>query len=97
VALGTDFNGAPVSFQSGMPIREMELMQQAGMTPLAIIIAATRNAAIVCNQQRILGTLEEGKMADILAVKGNPLQDIHVLNSPLLVIHGGEIIRDNRQ
>jgi imidazolonepropionase-like amidohydrolase len=80
-----------------MPIREIELMQQAGMTPFEIILAATRNAAVVCNQQQQLGTLEAGKLADVLVVKGNPLEDIHAFASPLLVLRQGVIVRDLAQ
>jgi len=94
VALGTDFSGAPKPFQLGMPMREMELMQEAGMTPLQIIVAATRNAAHVCNLDRTLGSLERGKVADVLVVNGDPLQDIHVLANVRLVVRSGTIIRD---
>jgi imidazolonepropionase-like amidohydrolase len=94
VALGTDFSGAAKPFQLGMPIREMELMLQAGMTPLQIIVAATKHAAHVCNLERSLGTLERGKLADVLVVKGDPLQDIHTLARVRMVVHNGTIIRD---
>jgi imidazolonepropionase-like amidohydrolase len=94
VALGTDFSGAPKPFQAGMPILEMELMQQAGMTPMQIIVAATKNAAHVCNRDHFLGTLESGKTADILVVDGDPLQDIHNLRNVRLVVHNGTVIRE---
>ncbi len=94
VALGTDFSGAPKPFQSGMPILEMELMQQAGMTPMQIIVAATKNAAHVCNRDRVLGTIEPGKAADLLVVNGDPLQDIHALRNVRLVVRSGTVIRD---
>ncbi len=93
VALGTDFEGYDKPFQLGMPIFEMEMMLQAGMTPMDIILAATRNAAVVCNLEKELGTVEAGKIADLLVVRGDPLQDIHALAEPAWVIHNGEIIR----
>jgi imidazolonepropionase-like amidohydrolase len=74
-------------------VTEIELMQEAGMTPMQIIVAATRNAACVCNLERELGTLEVGKIADVLVVSGDPLQDIHALNQVRLVIHNGIVIR----
>lgn len=97
VALGTDYAGYgdEDQFDLGMPITEMELMQQAGMTPMQIIVAATRNAAHVCNLGNELGTLEIGKIADVLVVSGDPLQDIHALRSTRIVIHGGEVIRND--
>jgi imidazolonepropionase-like amidohydrolase len=93
VALGTDYLGAPnVDFDLGMPITEIELMAQAGMTPMQIIVAATRNAAHVCGLERELGTLEPGKLADVLVVDGDPLTDVHVLTQTRLVLRDGVII-----
>ena len=68
VALGTDFGGASGSFDSGMPITEMELMKEAGMRPMQIIVAGTKYAAHVCNLENELGTIETGKIADIIIV-----------------------------
>ncbi len=93
VALGTDFEGYNKPFQLGMPIFELEMMQQAGMTPMDIILAATRNAAVVCNLGEELGTVEAGKIADLLVVRGDPLQDIHALAEAAWVIHNGVVIR----
>ncbi len=74
-------------------MRELELMQDAGMTPMQIIVAATRNAAHVCNLDRVVGTLEPDKIADILIVNGDPLRDIHALSDVRHVLHGGVLIR----
>jgi imidazolonepropionase-like amidohydrolase len=94
VALGTDFAGYRCDFDLGMPITEIELMQQAGMTPMQIIIAATKNAAHVCNLDSDVGTLEEGKIADILIVNGDPLEDLSALLNVRMVIHSGIVIRE---
>jgi imidazolonepropionase-like amidohydrolase len=96
VALGTDYAGYTCPFDLGMPIREIKWMIGAGMTPMQVIVAATKNAAHVCNLDTELGTLEVGKKADILVVNGNPLEDIDALLSVRMVIHGGEIIRESR-
>jgi imidazolonepropionase-like amidohydrolase len=93
VATGTDFDGYITPFQLGMPILEMQLMQDAGMTIEQIILASTKNAAYVCNMEEELGTLEPGKIADIIAVKENPLEDLEALQTIQLVIHNGRIIR----
>jgi imidazolonepropionase-like amidohydrolase len=61
-------------------------MKKAGMTPLQIIVAATKNASRVCNLEDSIGTLEKGKIADLLIVKGNPLEDIEALLNPRMVI-----------
>jgi imidazolonepropionase-like amidohydrolase len=93
VALGTDFEGYTTPFQLGMPTKEMGWMSEAGMTPMQIIIAATKNAAHVSNAEKDLGTLEVGKIADALIVQGDPLQDLKALSNVQYVIHNGEVIR----
>jgi imidazolonepropionase-like amidohydrolase len=95
VALGTDYAGAPnVDFDLGMPMDEIEGMQEAGMTPMQIIVAATKNAAHVCNLEREIGTLEVGKVADVLVVNGDPLDDVHALTDVRMVIRDGVVIRE---
>jgi imidazolonepropionase-like amidohydrolase len=93
VVLGTDYAGARnVDFDLGMPTHEIEWMEEAGMTPMQIIIAATKNGARSCNMENELGTLEAGKLADVLVVDGNPLADIHALTSTHLILREGKSI-----
>jgi imidazolonepropionase-like amidohydrolase len=94
VALGTDYSGYRCEFDLGMPMTEIELMQEAGMTPRQVIIAATRHAAHVCNLAEEVGTLEAGRIADILVVDGNPLEDMNVLANVRMVFHNGVVIRE---
>ncbi len=94
VALGTDFEGYYTPFQLGMPTKEITWMSEASMTPMQIILAATKNAAHVSNVEQDLGTLEAGKIADVLIVEGDPLQDLQALSQVLYVIHNGEVIRE---
>ena len=91
VALGDDYSNQGIKL--GMPIRDMELMEESGMTPMQIIIAATQNGAHVCNLEDQLGTLKVGKKADLLVVDGDPLQDIHALTKAQWVIRDGRLIR----
>lgn len=70
-------------------IREIEMMHAVGMSPMEIIIAATRNTAYVCNREDMFGPLEVGKIADILVVNGNPLEDLQTLTDVRLVILRG--------
>ena len=70
------------------------LMQAAGMTSMQIIVAATRNAARVCELDRELGTIEVGKITDVWVVNGAPLQDLRALAQVRLVIHNSVVIRD---
>ncbi len=93
VAMGND-SGLLVGVTVGMPMPEIEYMQAAGMTPLEIIVASTRNAAYICDRLSTLGTLEVGKYADVLVVEGDPLQDLQNLRNVRLVVHGGVIIRE---
>jgi len=93
VALGTDYAGYTTEFQLGMPMKEIGWMQEAGMTPMQVIVSGTRHAAHVCNLERELGTLAVGKIADVLVVDGDPLEDTHALANVRLVLHSGDIIR----
>jgi imidazolonepropionase-like amidohydrolase len=92
-ALGNDYGGGPGNFELGIPMYEIEMMTKAGMTPMQIIVASTLNAAHVSNLEKELGTLEPGKIADILIVAGNPLEDLQALQKVRMVIHNGVVIR----
>jgi len=94
VALGTDYGGGPFPFELGMPMKEIQWMHEAGMSPSNIIISATKNAAEVCGLGSELGTLEWGKISDILIIDGNPLKDLTNLTKVKLVIKGGVIIKE---
>lgn len=95
IAFGTDSNGYICEFDKGFPITEVRLMKKAGMSNMDIIVAATKNAAYVCDLQEVLGTIEEGKVADILIVKGDPLEKIELLQEPYAIIHNGVIVYKN--
>jgi imidazolonepropionase-like amidohydrolase len=94
VALGNDYGGGPGDFELGIPMYEIEMMTRAGMTPMQIIVAATQNAAHVLSMEDELGTLEAGKLADVLIVDGNPLEELQALTGIQMVIHNGVVIRD---
>lgn len=96
VALGNDYGGGPGKFELGIPMYEIEQMSAAGMTPVQIILAATKNAAHVLSLEEQVGTLEAGKIADVLVVSGNPLEDLQALTDIRMVIHNGTIIRDGK-
>jgi imidazolonepropionase-like amidohydrolase len=94
IALGTDFAGYPGIFDNGFPVTEVNLMKQAGMTPMDIIVAGTKNAAHVCGIDDNLGTIEMGKLADLFVVNGDPLAENPLL-TVRMVIHEGIIVVDN--
>lgn len=91
VAAGNDY---PLGVtRPGIPMGELRLLLRAGLTPLEVISAATRNSAEACGHGVETGTLEKGKLADILVVNGDPLDDLEALTSVRLVMLGGEIVR----
>lgn len=89
VAFGTDQGLVP----HGENAREFALMVQAGMTPGDAILAATRNAADLIGDSADIGSVQTGKLADIIAVDGDPLADVHALEHVAFVMKGGAIYR----
>jgi|TARA_B100000519_G_scaffold40727_1_gene30720 imidazolonepropionase-like amidohydrolase len=89
IAFGTD-SGVSAHGDNG---QEFGLMVEAGMPPAKAIQAATINAATMLGIEDKLGTLEAGKFADIVAVKGNPLEDITTLENVQFVMKGGKIYK----
>ena len=68
-------------------------MVEAGMPAAIALQTATSKAAKMLNIDDRLGSLEPGKLADIIAVKGNPLKDIHVMSKVTFVMKDGEIVK----
>jgi imidazolonepropionase-like amidohydrolase len=89
IAFGTD---AGVSLH-GRNADEFELMVRHGMTPVQAIVAATLNAAELLGMSPDIGTLEAGKYADLVALRGDPLADVAVLKSVDFVMKGGVVVR----
>ncbi|MGI8553972.1 MAG: amidohydrolase family protein [Dehalococcoidia bacterium] len=91
VAMGTDAGG----YEHGQNPMELQLMVEAGMTPMQAIVASTQTAAECLDLRRYLGTLEPGKLADLLVVDGDPLADIRMLQDRSrveLIMQGGEVV-----
>ena len=76
---------------------EIELLARTGLGPHGAIVAATRTAAEVCRAADRLGTIEPGKLADLIAVTANPLEDIAHLRRLALVMKDGRVAVDRRQ
>jgi len=75
-------------------VREIYFLHKdVGLSPMEAIMAGTRWAAVVLKQQDHLGTIAEGKLADIIVVEGDPLQNLGDLRHVLHVIKDGELIR----
>ncbi len=91
MALGSDIN--PIADSA---LLEMGLWVKAGATTWQTLTAATRNAAELCAVGAELGSIETGKLADLIAVADNPLADIQNLRQLLLVFKEGRIVADHR-
>jgi imidazolonepropionase-like amidohydrolase len=90
IAMGSDVG----PFPHGTQAREFALLVEYGMTPLAALQAGTINGAKLLDWERDIGRLAAGYYADIVAVPGNPLADITVLQRVRFVMKGGRVARD---
>ena len=77
-------------------IPEIETMVRAGMTNMHAIVAATRNAAELCDALDRLGTVEVGKLADLIILRADPLDDIANLHQLQMVYKEGKLVVDKR-
>jgi imidazolonepropionase-like amidohydrolase len=93
IAMGTDSGVG----EHGSNAEELALMVEGGMTPMQAIVASTKTAAECIHAEKDIGTLEPGKLADLLLVDGNPLDDITFLQDAarLLLIMQGSYVHKN--
>ena len=92
MGMGTD-SGTPMNFHSEALWREIKVHVDMGMTPLRAIAAATRVNAQIIGKGRDLGSIEPGKLADIIVVNGNPLFDITALSRVEVVVKAGVVFK----
>jgi len=92
IGLGTDYVGFPIPYAA----RELGMLVQVGMTPMQAIQAATRSNAELLGWSDRVGTLEPGKLADLIAVPGDPLVDLSALERVSFVMLGGRRVPDLR-
>lgn len=90
VGLGTDSGASPTRVQGYAEHRELELLVKAGLSPLEAISIATQNAAKILSIDREYGTIEKGKVADLLVLGANPLTDIKNTHKIEGVMKGGK-------
>jgi imidazolonepropionase-like amidohydrolase len=77
--------------------REIELLASAGLTPMQAIMAATKNASALLGHADRLGTLEAGKIADVLVLSANPLENISNIRSIEMVLRDGKMIWEKQR
>jgi len=94
--------GLPIGFATDAPViqhgtnaREFRTRVRLGESPMASLVSATRINSIILRMQDRIGTVEAGKLADIVAVPGNPLTDIAVTEHVGFVMKGGTVYRDD--
>jgi imidazolonepropionase-like amidohydrolase len=90
VAAGTDQSSGP-ALQ-----RELELLVQAGIKPFDVLTIATHNGAVLLGKADILGSIEPGKLADLLLLKADPSADIDNVKKIAFVMKGGQIIDESK-
>lgn len=88
ILVGTD-SGTPMNFHYESTWQEMDLLVRYGMPPMKVISAATRLPPQLYGLGNELGTIEPGRLADIIVVAGNPLSDMSALANVVHVIKGG--------
>jgi len=91
IAVGLDLGG--YATDPKVFAREFAVLHEAGMTPMEAIQAGTRVGAELLQWDDRLGTIEAGKLADIIAVPGNPLEDMSALERVSFVMIGGKIVK----
>ena len=92
IVFGTDVG----AFEHGTSAREFVRMVEYGMKPIDAIRAATVRSSELLRLERNIGTIEAGKFADVIAVEGNPLDDIGVLSRVAFVMKAGQVYKAPR-
>ena len=95
IALGTDQFPFEPNDGTTATVAEAELYVKAGMTPLQALQSATTQAAKMLQMDADVGTITQGKYADIVALDADPIKDIHALRTIGFVMKGGVVVRDD--
>jgi imidazolonepropionase-like amidohydrolase len=90
IATATDA-GNPLTLHGPSIFDEMETMQAAGLSPADVIVMSTRNGARAMRREADFGTLEAGKLADLLVLAENPLDNVRAFRSRTHVMRGGRL------
>ena len=85
IACGCDFGGGTITVHGNNGLELPLMVQDIGMTPMEAIVAATKTGSKLMMREDELGTLEVGKLADVIIAEGNPLEDIWLVSKPELI------------
>jgi imidazolonepropionase-like amidohydrolase len=91
IAFGTD----AAVYPHGQNAKEFQYMVEAGMPPMFALQAATTHAAELLKKSKDLGSIDPGKFADVVAVAGNPLEDITLMQKVSFVMKGGVVYKED--
>jgi imidazolonepropionase-like amidohydrolase len=89
IGVGSD-GGSGLDFPGLMTHREVELLVEAGLSPMDAIVAATKNGALALRKADELGTIEAGRRADLMLLSANPLEDVRNLRQIDRLMVNGE-------
>lgn len=92
IGVGTDYIGWAADYSA----REFAELVRLGMTPMQAIQAGTKVNAELLRKEKEIGTVEAGKFADLIAVKGDPLKDISELQKVKFVMLGGKVVKNEK-
>ncbi len=92
IGVGTDSGGTPLAL-FGLYIDELKYLASAGIPNSEVLKMATAENAQILDLQDKIGTLEKGKLADLIAVQGNPLDDIDAIGKIKVVMKGGNFLK----
>jgi imidazolonepropionase-like amidohydrolase len=92
IGVGTDYVGFPPEYSA----REFGELVKLGMTPMQAIQAGTKVNAELLKKDKEIGTIEIGKLADLIAVAGDPLKDITELQRVKFVMIGGKVVKNEK-
>jgi imidazolonepropionase-like amidohydrolase len=96
IAYGSDeYYDAPGRTRGQSSLLTLQAYQEAGMSPIDVLRAATLNSADLLGLSDRIGAIEAGKFADIIAVAGDPLKDVKELQHVQFVMKGGQIVRND--
>ena len=90
IVTSTD-SGNPLTLAGSAIYKEMERMQEAGLSPMEVLVASTRNGAVAMGRGHDFGTIENGKIADIFIVAADPTENINNVRKLKTVIRAGQV------
>ena len=96
IAMGTDIGGQDL-LPHGRNVEELALLVDAGMPASDALVAGTLGAARCIGLENEIGSIERGKVADLIAVEGDPLRDITAMQRVDFVMRSGQVVRGSSQ